>query len=70
MRSDNEITKVIETRLIAYGRLYVKKPPMYWSNLSESFTNARNATRRAKSLKSRKLKVQNRVNNKKCLFYH
>ena len=36
--------KVIETRLIAYGPLYVKKPPKYWSNLGESFIKARNAT--------------------------
>ena len=40
-----EENKVIETRLIAYGPLYVKKPPKYWSNLRESFINARNASR-------------------------
>ena len=26
-------TKVIEIRFVAYGPLYVKKPPKYWSNL-------------------------------------
>ena len=30
-------TKVIETRFVAYGPLYVKKPPKYWSNLGECF---------------------------------
>ena len=34
----------IETRLNAYGPLYVKKPPKYWSNLGESFIKAQNAT--------------------------
>ena len=35
---------LIETRFVAYGPLYVKKPPKYWSSLGESFTKARNAT--------------------------
>ena len=34
----------IETRLNAYGPLYVKKPPKYWSNLGENFIKAQNAT--------------------------
>ena len=34
----------IETRLNAYGPLYVKKPPKYWSNLGEGFIKAQNAT--------------------------
>ena len=34
----------IETRLNAYGPLYVKKLPKYWSNLGESFIKAQNAT--------------------------
>ena len=38
-------SKVIETRLIAYGPLYVTKPPKYWSNLGERFIKARNARR-------------------------
>ena len=29
--------KVIETKFVAYGPLYVKKPPKYWSNLGECF---------------------------------
>jgi hypothetical protein len=47
--NSNELTslknKVIETRLNAYGPLYVKKPLKYLSNLDESFINARNAIR-------------------------
>ena len=43
--SDNiGIQQGIETRLNAYGPLYVKKPPKYWSNLGESFIKAQNAT--------------------------
>ena len=34
----------IETRLNAYGPLYVEKQPKYWLNLAESFIKARNAT--------------------------
>ena len=34
----------IETRLNAYGPLYVEKPPKYWLSLAESFIKARNAT--------------------------
>ena len=34
----------IETRLNAYGPLYVEKPLKYWSNLGESFIKAQNAT--------------------------
>ena len=52
----------IETRLIAYGPLYVKKLPKLWSNLGEHFIKARNAMRRAKSLKSKQLKLENSVN--------
>ena len=36
--------KVKGTRLNAFGPLYVKQPPKYWSNLGESFIKARNAT--------------------------
>ena len=36
--------KVKETRLNAFGPLYVKKPPKYWSNLGESLIKTRNAT--------------------------
>ena len=34
----------IETRLNAYGPLYVEKQPKYWLNLAESFIKAQNAT--------------------------
>ena len=40
-----EENKVIEIWLVTYGPLYVKKPQKYWSNMGESFINARNASR-------------------------
>ena len=60
--------KVIETRLIAYGPLYVKKPPKYWSKLQETFYKARNDMRPAKSLKSKQSKLQNKVSTTKGAF--
>ena len=38
------LTQGIETRLNAYGPLYVEKQLKYWLNLAESFIKARNAT--------------------------
>ena len=40
----NTFFQGIETRLNAYGPLYVEKQPKYWLNLAESFIKARNAT--------------------------
>ena len=62
------IIQGIETRLNAYGPLYVEKQPKYWLNLAESFIKAQNATtgapmfwflvqRKSNKFKSKHLKV-------------
>ena len=43
-KADIQKMQGIETRLNAYGPLYVEKQPKYWLNLAESFIKARNAT--------------------------